>query len=74
LLGYRGTLKSIRYSLDSDALDKTLPFKPPAPGEDAGTVGEGPVFIEVPATTKSASVQLEFIDGTMSDKKTFTKP
>jgi hypothetical protein len=73
LLGHRGTLKTIRYSLDNDTLDKTLPFKAPGPGEDAGTVGEGPVYIIVPDGTKSASVQLEFVDGTVSEKKTYLR-
>jgi len=74
LLSYRGALKTIRYSLDTDALDKTYPFKPPAPGEGAFTIGEGLPYIEVPAATKSACVQLEYADGTLSEKKTFQKP
>ena len=74
LLSYRGSLKSIRYSLDGDVLDKAFPFKPPAPGEGAYTVGDGLPYIEVPKATKSACVQLEYADGTLSEKKTFKKP
>jgi len=67
-------LKTIRYSLDDDALDKTRAFKPPAPGESPFSPGEGLPFIEVPGTTKSACVQLEYADGTRSEKKTFPRP
>ncbi len=74
LLSYRGSLKSIRYSLDNDTLDKVFPFEKPAAGEGPYETGKGPIFIEVPAGTKSACVQIEFADGTLSEKKTFPRP
>jgi hypothetical protein len=74
LLSYRGSLKSIRYSLDGDSLDKTFPFEKPASGEGPYETGKGPIFIEVPANTKSACVQIEYADGTLSEKKTFPRP
>ncbi len=74
ILSYRGSLKTIRYSLDGDTLDKTWPFQPPSPGEAPFTIGEGLPFIAVPGTTKSACVQLEWADGTLSEKKTFPRP
>jgi hypothetical protein len=74
LLSYRGSLKSIRYSLDGDSLDKTFPFEKPASGEGPYETGKGPIFIEVPANTKSACVQIEYADGTLSEKKTFSRP
>lgn len=74
LLSHRGSLKSIRYSLDGDTLDKTYPFEKPAPGEGPYEIGKGLPYIEVPGTTKSASVQLEFGDGTLSEKKSFARP
>lgn len=33
-LTQRGALKTIRYSLDGDALDKTFPFDPPSPARN----------------------------------------
>jgi len=74
LLSHRGALKSIRYSLDGDALDKTFPFEKPSAGEGPYETGKGPIFIEVPGGTKSACVQIEFADGTLSEKKTFPRP
>jgi hypothetical protein len=74
LLTQRGALKSIRWSLDGEALDKTWPFEKPAPGEAPNSIGKGLPFTEVPAATKSACVQVEFSDGTLSEKKTFVRP
>jgi hypothetical protein len=73
ILPYRGALKTIRYSLDNDSLDKTYPFKPPVAGEQVGSVGDNPIYTEVPLTTKSVCVQLEFTDGTLTEKKTYLK-
>jgi hypothetical protein len=73
LLTHRDALKTIRYSLDGEAVDKTFDFDPPKPGEGPNEVGSKPIFIEVPAATKSATVELEFTDGTKSEKKTFQR-
>jgi hypothetical protein len=73
VLPYRGALKTIRYSLDNDTLDKTYPFKPPAAGDQPGSIGDNSIYTEVPAGTKSACVQLEFSDGTKTEKKTYQK-
>jgi hypothetical protein len=74
LLTQRGALKTIRYSLDGDALDKTFPFKAPKAGEGPNEIGDGLPYIEVPGSSKSATVELEFADGTRSEKKTFPRP
>jgi hypothetical protein len=73
LLSYRSSLKSIRYSLDNDALDKNFPFKQPAPGQSPYEIGPNDtVYLTLPKATRSVSVQLEFADGTMSEVKKFT--
>lgn len=73
LLSYRSSLKSIRYSLDSDALDKTFPFKQPQPGQSPYEIDPNDsVYLSLPKTTKSVTVQLEFADGTMSEVKKFS--
>ncbi len=74
LLPYRGSLNAIRYSVDSDALDKTFPFTPPAPGKNPNEIGDLTIYIEAPAKTKSVCVQVEFSDGTKSEKRSFLKP
>lgn len=73
LLSYRSSLKSIRYSIDSEALDKTFPFSPPKPGQSPYEINtEDTIYLTLPKTTQSVSVQLEYADGTMSEMKTFT--
>lgn len=73
LLTQRASLKAIRYSIDGDSLDKTFPFKAPKPGEGPNEIGDGLPYIEVPAAAKSATVELEFADGTKSEKKSFPR-
>lgn len=62
VLTYRPLLKEIRYSLNSDALDKSFKFKPSdkmfEPGDD--------VYLSVPKDTQFANVQLTFKDGSKS--------
>ncbi len=72
LMSYRSAIKTIRYSLDGDALDKTFAFTPPKPGEGIGNVGDK-LYLEVPTTAKSVTVEVEFADGTKSEKKKFPK-
>ncbi len=73
LLSYRNSLKSIRYSVDSEALDKTFAFSPPKPGQSPYEINtDEPIYLTLPLTTKSVTVQLEYADGTLSEKKTFT--
>lgn len=73
LLSYRNSLKSIRYSLDSDALDQTFPFKQTPPGQSPFEIApDDTVYLTLPKTTKSVTVQLEFADGTMSEVKKFS--
>ncbi len=74
LLSYRNALKTIRYSLDSDALDKTFPFKQPKPGKAANEIDTSDtIYITLPNKTQFVMVQLEYSDGTMSEVKKFSK-
>lgn len=72
ILTHRHAIKTIRYSLDSDALDKTFEFEAVKPGDEPNTVGET-IYVEIPGATKSATVEIEFTDGTKSEKKTFMR-
>ncbi len=73
LLSYRSSLKSIRYSVDSDALDQTFPFNPPKPGQSPYEIDpKDTIYLTLPTATKSVSVQLEFADGTLSEVKKFS--
>lgn len=74
LLSYRSSLKSIRYSLDSNALDKTFPFQQPKPGQSPYEIDTNDtIYLTLPNATKSVSVQLEYADGALSEVKTFSK-
>lgn len=74
LLSYRSSLKTIRYSLDSEALDKTFPFKQPPPGKSAAGIDfSAPIHLSLPTKTRFVAVQLEYADGTLSEVKKFSK-
>ncbi len=69
LMTHRAVLKEVRYSLDSDALDKTFTFKPTEKPFDVGD----DIYLKVPADTKSATVQVTFKDGTVLGPQTVSR-
>lgn len=62
LMSYRPLIKEVRYSLNSDALDKTFKFKP---SEKMFEVGDE-LYLTVPDDTQFATVQVTYKDGTLS--------
>ena len=62
LMSYRPVIKEVRYSLNSDALDKTFQFKP---SDTMFEVGDE-LYLTVPGDTEFASVQVTYKDGTTS--------
>src|SRR4051794_25577700 len=62
LMSYRPLIKEVRYSLNSDALDKTFKFKP---SDKMFEVGEE-LYLTVPNDTQFATVQVTYKDGTVS--------
>ena len=62
LMSYRPVIKEVRYSLNSDALDKTFKFKPTDKMYDAGE----DLYLIVPKETEFATVQVTYKDGTTS--------
>jgi translation initiation factor IF-3 len=69
-MSYRVVLKEVRYSLNSDALDRTFKFKPTnkmfEPGDD--------VVITVPGNTEFATAQVTYKDGSKSAVQKFVRP
>jgi len=63
LLSYRPVIKEIRYSLNSEALDKEYKFKP---SDKMFIAGDDVVYMSVPADTQYAAVQITYKDGTKS--------
>jgi len=62
LMSYRPLIKEVRYSLNTDALDKIFKFKP---SEKMFEVGDE-VYLAVPGDSEFATVQVTFKDGTAS--------
>ena len=62
LMSYRPLINEVRYSLNSDALDKIFKFKP---SDKMFEVGDE-VYLVVPNDTQFATVQVTFKDGTVS--------
>ncbi len=62
LMSFRPVIKEIRYSLDSETLDKVFAFKPTEKMYEV----EGTPYIAVPRETQFANVQVTYKDGTKS--------
>jgi Tfp pilus assembly protein PilZ len=61
-MSYRPVIKEVRYSVNSDALDKTFKFKPTNKMFEVGD----DILITVPKNSEFVTVQVTFIDGTTS--------
>lgn len=70
LMSYRPVIKEVRYSLNSDALDKTFKFKPTDKMFESGD----DVLITVPKDTQFATAQVTFTDDTASSVQKFVRP
>ena len=63
LLSYRPVIKEIRYSINSEALDREFKFKP---SDKMSIAADDVVYLTVPPDSKYASVQITYKDGTKS--------
>lgn len=63
LLSYRPILKEIRYSVNSDKLDKVFDFKP---SDKMYEIGTDTPYLAVPPDSEFANVQVTYKDGTKS--------
>ncbi|MFZ1221048.1 MAG: DUF4062 domain-containing protein [Chthoniobacterales bacterium] len=63
LLSYRPVIKEIRYSINSEALDREFKFKP---SDKMFIAGDDVVYLSVPPDSQYASVQITYKDGTKS--------
>jgi hypothetical protein len=62
LMSYRPAIKEVRYSLNSEALDKTFNFKPT---DTMFEVGDD-LYLTVAGNTEFANIQITYKDGTKS--------
>jgi len=63
LLSYRSVIKEIRYSINSEALDREFKFKP---SDKMFVDGNDVLYLAVPPDSQYASVQITYKDGTKS--------
>ena len=69
LMSYRPVIKEVRYSLNSEALDKTFKFKPTDKMFESGD----DILIAVPRDTEYAAAQVTYKDGTTSAVQKFMR-
>jgi hypothetical protein len=69
LMSYRPVIKEVRYSLNSEALDKTFKFKST---DKKFEVGQD-ILLTVPKNIEYAAVQVTYQDGSKSDVRKFVR-
>jgi hypothetical protein len=69
LMAYRPVIKEVRYSLNSDALDKTFKFKPTNKMFEVGD----DILITAPRNTTFATAQVVYTDGSTSAVQRFVR-
>lgn len=65
LTGWRAGLRAVRYGLDTEQPDRTLPLSPPGRDDPVGAL------VQAPATLRFVSVQVTWFDGTASPVRIF---
>ena len=65
LTSWRAGLRAVRYGMDTEQPDRTLPLAPPGTGDDAGAL------LHAPAALRFVSVQVTWFDGTASPVRIF---
>ena len=66
LVSSRCAIDKVAYGIDSDAVPSAFPLQPCNP-RDPHNVGDGQLYIEIPANSRYVSVQLTYKDGTTSE-------
>jgi hypothetical protein len=74
LLSYKAALREIRFSVDDDALDRTLRFVRSTEDPTHGIDPADEMMVKVPRGTKSVWVRLTYADGTRSEPVEFELP
>jgi hypothetical protein len=73
LVTYRCAIKQMRIGIDSSIPDKVIQL-PPCDMRDPSSIPEkAQVLMKVPPTTQSVSVELTYLDGSLSEIKTFKR-
>ena len=73
LMTYRGSIKTIRYGLNSEVPNKSYRFPPWRKAGLAPIDANTPLYIKVPKTTRYVTVQLTYKDGEQSAVQRFDR-
>jgi hypothetical protein len=68
LVTFKYALRSIRYGLDTQVPNRTVRF---APSRVPGVANNDELYIDVPDDTSFVTVELVYLDGSLSDRKRF---
>jgi hypothetical protein len=69
LLSFKAALKEIRYSFDGDALDRTWPFTVRDGETWPARMDADQLFVPVPPSTRSVTVKIVYVDGSMDTRR-----
>ena len=73
LVAFKAAFKEVRYSIDSDALDKVFPLKRVASEGWPGRITDDETYVKLPPKASFVNVQITYVDGTTQAKKTMVR-
>jgi hypothetical protein len=73
LLSFKAALEEIRYSFDSEAVDRAWPFKVRESEGWPARMDDDQLFVPVPAATRFIAVKIVYVDGS-TDTRRFDTP
>ena len=73
LVTFRAAFREIRYSIDTDAVDKVFPLKHDASEGWPGRIDDDVTQIKLPPKAAFVTVQLTYVDGTMQTRKVMVR-
>jgi hypothetical protein len=73
LVTYRCAIKQMRIGVDTSIPDKVIQLPPCDMRDPSSVPGNAQVLFKVPPQTQSVSVELTYLDGSLSEIKTFKK-
>jgi hypothetical protein len=73
LVSYRCAIRQVRFGIDTTLPDRTFALPPCDQKDPAAIPGNAQIFLKLPPSTQSVSVELTYRDGSVSELKTFRR-
>jgi caspase domain-containing protein len=73
LVSYRCAIREVRIGIDTTVPDRPVALPPCNPRNPMEVPANAPVFLKLPPTTRSVSIELTYRDGSPSEVKTFRR-